>query len=221
MDFIEKDLICGLVFFIEITFLYIIDDKGNICQVNGKKEIIGKFSHKNSYAIHKLNFKEIDNRNYHIYYFNDKTNFMNLQKSINENFAIIKIIFLDEIKQIYNPKLKINDAMYNIVDKIQFFPLIVENESAYNLQSFELNINNNINIFKTFIYKGEINVIHCGLKENNKSNKNYEILYLSKESENLPKFINVSGYKIEEYDKFSCSNRIRFNIMNIEKDDNI
>ena len=220
MDYIENDSVCGLVIFIEITLLYIIDNTGNICLLKGKKETISKFKIKNSYQIQNLEFKEIDHRNYHIYYFNDKTKFMNFEKSINENLAIIKLIFLDEINKIKNPKLKINDTIINIVDKVQYFSLIAEDESYY-LQSFELNINNNSRIFKTFIYKGEINTIHCSLKENKKPNKNYEILYLSKESKNLPKFIIISGYKIEEYDKFTCTNRIRFNIINVEKDESL
>ena len=199
MDYIGKE-IYGLVISIEITLLYIIDNKGNICLLNGKKEII--------------------NRYYHIYYFNDKTKYMEFEKSINPNIAIIKLKFLDEIKQIKNQTLIINDNTINIIDKIQFFSLIMEDES-YDLQSFELIINDNTKIFKTFIYKGEINTIYCSLKENNKSNKNYEVLYLSKESKYLPKSINISGYKIEEFDQFNCTNRIRFNIINVEKDESL
>ena len=90
------------------------------------------------------------------------------------------------------------------------------------MQSFELNINNKTNIFNTFIYKGEINIINCSLKEDNiETHKCYEIIYLSKKDSNLPKEINISGYTIKDFDKFSCTNRIRFNVMNVPKDNKI
>ena len=34
----------------------------------------------------------------------------------------------------------------------------------------------------------------------------------------MPKEISISDYKIDNYDKFSCTNRIRFNIMNVKMD---
>ena len=51
-----------------------------------------------------------------------------------------------------------------------------------------------------------------------KNNKCYEIIYLSKRIKHLPSHLYISGYIIKDFDKFSCTNRIRFNIMNVRKD---
>ena len=222
MDNNDKISISGLVFFIEITCLYIIDDKGKICLIHGKEEIISKFKEKNVYQLQNLEYIKNDNRNYHLYNINNKTN-IKTWKGMNENYAIIKLIILEKINPATNPQLKLNNYIYNIIDKIQYFPLFIKDkESTYNLELFELIINNKSKTFKIFIYKNEVNIIHCSLKEKNiMFNKNYEIIYLSKDSQNLPKEIYVSGYKIDQYDKFSCSNRIRFNIMNVKKDNKL
>ena len=38
---------------------------------------------------------------------------------------------------------------------------------------------------------------------------------------NLPSIINVSDYSIKDFDKYNCTHRIRFNIMNVKADRNI
>ena len=158
MDSYDGSTIYGLVFFIEITIVYIISEKGEICLINGVKEIINKFKENLGVKIENLEYKGIDRRNYHIYYINNKSKIID-STGLNNNNAIIKLILLDEINPNIDYKLKLNDSTYSIVDKIQFFPLIIKDESTYALQSFELSINNKKNIFKTFIYKGEINII--------------------------------------------------------------
>ena len=53
------------------------------------------------------------------------------------------------------------------------------------------------------------------LDENVNNNKYYEILFLSKEINYLPSDINVSRFRIDNFDKFKCTNRIRFNVIEI------
>ena len=94
-----------------------------------------------------------------------------------------------------------------------------DDDITYFLQTFQFNINSKKKDFSFFIYKGQINSINIGLDEDNLiKNKSYEIIYLSKTEMNLPEEVNVSNYRIKDYDKFNCTHRKRFNIMNIKID---
>ena len=215
----NENSISGFIFLIEISYLFLLDDNNNICTIEGKEEKINEFKDKKSYKIYNLEYLGIDHRNYHKYRFKNNTKFENSNGNKYINHAIIKLIVLDTIEINMNPKLKINNIKYNIVDNIQYIPILIDDKYSYDLFSLELSYNSKNRIYKSFLYKKEINIIYCSLKEDNLiSNKSYEIIYLSKKAEFLPKEIYVSGYKIKEYDKFSCSNRIRFNIINVKKD---
>ena len=220
----EIDII-GFVFFIEVTILYVIDDKGNICLINGKEEQIKQFSEKEYYKIKHLDFIKKDKSNYFLYDMNENTTFNNEISNFFKKFSIIKFIVLDELDNIIlnkTPKVELNNSIekiYNINSKIQYFTVLKDDKSSYFSQSFKLIINKNSKCFYTFLYKEQINIIHCCLQDENISeNKLYELLFLSKEKSNLPAKVKVSGYEIAEYDSFKCTNRIRFNIMNVKKD---
>jgi hypothetical protein len=49
-----------------------------------------------------------------------------------KNYAIIKMIFLDEINKLYNPQIKILDnpiyELYTIKDQIQYFSVLKKDE---------------------------------------------------------------------------------------------
>ena len=149
----------------------------------------------------------------------------NKLNSVNDKFSIIKLISLDEIAlQKYLIKLTflISTISIKIVNKIQF--LCVENKDnfSYYLESIKLNINNQSQIFKLFIYKAEINTINISYDDINiNCNKAYELIFLSKDPKFLPNEVTISGKKIINYDSFSCTNRRRFNIINIRKDKSI
>ena len=115
--------------------------------------------------------------------------------------------------------IRVNNKTMYIRDKIQYITSSKDDNSSYYLEEFNLKIENEIKTFNLFVYKGEINNINCGLIKN-KKNKCYEIIYLSKNEQNLPKELNIGGYYLKNFDKFSCTNRLRFNVMNIQKDNN-
>ena len=64
MDNLYEKQICGLVFYIEMTLLFLIDEKGNICLIQGKYEEINQFKENKSYIIKNLEFEGIDQRLY-------------------------------------------------------------------------------------------------------------------------------------------------------------
>ena len=220
----DKNNIEGFVFLIEDKILYIIDSLGNICLLNIKidnKEVIKE---KEYYFFTNLFYMQKDINNNLIYDMTKSTTFNLINgKSFFKKFIIIKFITLDQINKKKDIKIKLinnpNEKICHIKNKIQFISLVKNDDSSYFLQSFQLIINGKHNIFSFFIYKGNINSINFGLEENNlKKNKSYEIIFLSKEIKNLPSFVNVSNYKIKDYDKFNCTHRIRFNIMNVKAD---
>ncbi len=223
----EIDII-GFVFFIEVTILYIIDNNGNICLINGTEDQIKQFSENEYYKIKDLCFIKKDNRNYLLYDMKKNSTFQNDISNFFKRFAIVKFIILDELDEKIlskNPKVELTDSIdkiYNINSKIQYFTILKKDKSSYFSQSFKLTINENSKCFYTFLYKEQINIIHCCLQnENVNENKFYELLFLSKDKNNLPDKVKVSGYEIEESDAFKCTNRIRFNIMNVKKDKTI
>ena len=216
----------GFVFFVEVSILYIIDSIGNICLINGEDEKIKEFREHEYYYIKNLFFIKQEN-NYIIYDINKNITYNLLKgKAFFKQFAIIKFIALDQLNAEKDIKIKVisntEEKIYQIKRNIQFVGLLRNDESTYFLQNFELSINNKNNIYSFFIYKGYINSINYSLEENNlKKNKSYELIYLTKEIKNLPSDVNVSNYVIRAYDKFDCSHRIRFNIMNVKPDKNI
>lgn len=221
----SKSCICGLIFFMEINLLYLLDEKGNICLVNGNASEINtnNININQVYKIENLQFIKKDKRNYFIYDKKTQTTFESIpDSSYFKKYAIIKFIFLDEIIDIKYPKIKVKNIEISIKNKIQFASLFDDDDNlSYFLGSFELIINEQNKCFNIFIYKGEINSINCSLKEEGLvNNKCYEIIYLSKIKKYLPKELNASGYIIKDFDQFSCTNRIRYNIMNIKKDIN-
>jgi len=221
----NKSCIYGLLFFMEINLLYLLDENGNICLVNeNKSEInINNIKINQVYKIENLQFIKKDDRNYFLYNIKEQTVFKSISdSSYFKKYAIIKFIFLDKIIDVKYPKIKVKDIEVSIKNKIQFASLFDDNDnSSYFLGKFELIINEQNNCFNIFIYKGEINSINCSLNgEGMTKNKCYEIIYLSKIKKYLPKELNVSGYIIKDFDKFSCTNRVRYNIMNIKKDTN-
>ena len=220
----NQNTILGLVFLIQVSTLYILRDDGKICLITGKKTKLNKFNVNKYYEIENLSFIERDDRNYFKYNMRKNTLIRSSNK-INafENYAIIKMIFLDEINKYNNLQVKILDnpiyELYTIKNDIQYFSILKNDDSNYFLQSFKLIINQKSKLFEFFIYKREINIINCGLKNDElDKNKSYEIIYLAKNKEHLPKEIKISNYILTNFDKFNCQNRIRFNIMNVKKD---
>ena len=217
----------GFIFFIEVSILYIIDFSGNICLINGDDRKIKEFKTNNYYLLDNLFFIKKDSNNYLLYDITKNTNYYLLEgKTFFDNFAIIKFIALDQMNKDKNVQIKVLDnpkeELYHIKSKIQFISLLKKDDSSYFLQEFLLNINNKEKLFSFFIYKGQINSINYGLNEENiKNNKSFELIYLSKEKKNLPSSVNVSNYKLIDSDKFNCTNRIRFNIMNVSQDKKI
>ena len=216
----------GFIFFIEATLLYIINSKGDICLINVEEEEIREYKTEEYYSFKNLIFIKIDdNTNYKIYDIGKNTisNRLNIKPFFKE-FAIIKLIALEPIRRDRDVTIKlINDSkIFRIKNNIQYISLIKKDDSTYFRQSLVLTINGNKNIFSFFVYKGQINSINCCYNDENiNNNKYYEILFLSKEINYLPSKFYVSGYKIDNYDKFKCTNRERFNIMNIKPDKNI
>ena len=222
----EQNGIEGFVFFVEVSILYIIDSIGNICLINGEEEKIQEFREHECYNIKNLFFIRQEN-NYFIYDMNKNTTYNLLkEKAFFKHFAIIKFIALDQLNAEKDIKIKVisnsDEKIYQIKRNIQFVSVLRNDDSTYFLQNFELSINNKKNIYSFFIYKRYINSINYSLEENNlNKNKSYELIYLTKEINNLPSYANVSNYIVRAYDKFYCSHRIRFNIMNVKPDKNI
>ena len=225
----DKDFdIIGFVFFIEATVLYIIDSCGHICLINGTKDQIKHFREKEYYKIQHLYFLNKDIRNYYIYDMKQETTFNDEISDFLKNFSIIKFIILDKLDEKIlkkNPKVELDNSInkiYHINSKIQYFTILKKDNTSYFSQSFKLIINNKTKSFYTFLYKEQVNIIHCCLKDENiNENKSYELLFLSKDKSNLPDNVIVSNYKIKEYDIFKCTNRKRFNIMNVKEDKSI
>ena len=223
----EQHSIKGFVLLIEGTILYIIDALGDICLLNAQEDKVGVIKEKEYYIFSNLFYMKRDINNYLIYDMTKSTtiNLIN-EETFFKKFVIIKFIALDQIIKDKDIKIELINSpvqkICHIKSKIQFISLVRNDDSLYFLQAFQLNINGKHNIFSFFIYKGHINSINLGLEENNlKTNKNYEIIFLTKEIINLPSYINVSNYKIKEYDKFNCTHRIRYNIMNVRADNKI
>ena len=216
----NESSISGLIFLIEITSFFLLDENLEICVVEGKEEEISKFKENNTYKIDNLEKLGLDQRHYYKYRIKENvTKFDNSDTMKNKNYAIIKLIALDAIQSNANPILQINNKSFKIAEKVQFIPVEIEDESTYTLIPFELSIHGINKTYNFFIYKREINIIYLGLKNDSiKANKSYEIIYLSKDPKFLPKEIRVSDYLIKECDKFSCENRIRFNVINVKKD---
>ena len=220
----SQNTIFGLVFLIQVSSLYILRDDGKICLINGKKTKLNKFNVNKYYEIENLSFIKRDDRNYFLYNMKKNTLIHSSNKiDAFKNYAIIKMIFLDEINKCFNLQVKILNnpiyELYTIKNQIQYFSILKNDDSNYFLQSFQLIINKKTKLFEFFIYKREINTINCGLKEDElDKNKSYEIIYLAKNKEHLPKEIKISNYIITNFDKFNCLKRIRFNIMNVKKD---
>ena len=222
----EKNGIEGFVFFVEVSILYIIDSVGNICLLNGEYEKIQEFQENEYYYFKNLFFIKKENI-YSLYDITQNTTYNLLKgRTFFKQFAIIKFIVLDILSQDKNVELKLisgsSEKLYFIKNQIQFISLLRNDESTYFLQIFRLIINNKHKDFSFFIYKGFINSINCGLNEDNlNKNKSYEIIYLSKEIKDMPIYLQISNYIISAYDKFNCTNRRRFNIMNVKSDNKI
>ena len=220
----KENAISGLVFFIEVTALYILNYDGNICVINGEENQIKKFKLKEYYEIKNLYYILKNDRNYFLYDITKDTSFKKTNPIISlKNYSIVKFIILDKIIKETNPKIKIIGnpikQIYQIKEHFQFASILKNCTSNYFLQSFQLIINGNSKSFKFFMYKKQINTINCSLKEDElNNNKSFEVIFLSKKKENLPEEIEISNYKIKDYDIFNCTNRIRFNIMNIKND---
>ena len=208
--------------------LYFLDELGRICLIEVTKKKIKALKLKECYKITNLIYiSKEENTLYYKFKSQKNTYFTKSNKlnSVNDKFSIIKLISLDEIAlQKYLIKLTflISTISIKIVNKIQF--LCVENKDnfSYYLESVKLNINNQSQIFKLFIYKAEINTINISYDDINiNCNKAYELIFLSKDPKFLPNEVTISGKKIINYDSFSCTNRRRFNIINIRRDKSI
>ncbi len=214
----EKKDISGLVFFIQMSCLYILDVNGDISFVNTNERILNEIKINLVYEIQNLLLVKKDQNNCIFYETTDQTKFIKIENTSDyKKYAIIKLIILDEINST-KAKIKVGKKKISIIKQFQFFSSYKDSNSNYYLEEFNLNINEKEPItFKIFVYKGEINNINCGLKGNNK-NKCYEIIFMAKNENSLPKELAISGYTIREFDKFTCSNRLRFNVMNVSKD---
>ena len=219
--------IYGLVIFIEVTSLYIIKSDGKICLINGEENQIKEFKLNEYYEIKKLYYIPKDDENYILYDMTKDTLFKKSHSTkFLKNYAIIKFIILDEIIKEKNPQIKILDnpikELYQIKGHIEFFSVLKNDDSTYFIQTFQLIINGKVKSFDFFLYKKQINTINCSLREDAlNNNKSFEIIYLSKNKESLPEAIEVSNYKITNYDIMNCSNRKRYNIMNVRNDNDL
>ena len=213
--------ICGLIFLIETSSIYIINDNGIICNITGEENELNQLSVNQVYKIQNIYFNSKDKRNYLLYDTTKQTKFIEIhEKDIFKNYSILKFIFLDDIREEKNAIIKVNNNLMYIKDKIQYISSYNNDNSCYYLEEIELIILNKSKYFNLFIYKGQINNINCSLNEQSET-KCYEVIYLSKEKKNLPNELRISGYTIKDYDKFSCTNRIRFNIMNVKKENSL
>ena len=136
----NQNRILGLVFLIQVSTVYILRDDGKICLLTGKKTKLNKFNVNKYYEIENLSFIERDDRNYFKYNMRKNTLIRSSNK-INafENYAIIKMIFLDEINKYNNLQVKILDnpiyELYTIKNNIQYFSILKNDDSNYFLQS--------------------------------------------------------------------------------------
>ena len=214
-----EETIKGLIFLIETTYLLLLDEHGEIYKIHFDESGMEMLVLNYVYKIKFLYFIERDSTNYLIYKTSEKTTFEEApDDNISDKYAIIRIIILDALNAEF-VKFSMNNSDHIIKDNIQYISINNDDDSIYFLQNFKLIIRGTIQTFHLFIYKGEINNINCSILKNN-NNKCYEIIYLAKNEYSLPRELEISGYTIKYFDKFSCTNRIRFNIMNVEKDKN-
>lgn len=214
-----RETVEGLIFLIEMSYLFILDKYGEICKVKYNETEKNKPELNHLYKIKFLYYLERDTTNYLIYKTSEKTIFEEVQdNNISDKYAIIRIIILDALNREL-VKLSINNHEHVIKNNIQYISINNDDDSSYFLQTFKLIIRDKIQTFNLFIYKGELNNINCSILKN-KGNKCYEIIYLAKNEYSLPRELEIAGYTIRYFDKFSCTNRIRFNIINVEKDEN-
>ena len=222
----------GFLFFTEESQIYILDELGRICLILINKGVFKNIKENEYYIINNLMFLSQDNNTLYYQYQTTNSTFFKIKKkdtNFLNKYAIIQMISLDEVNPQNNPKITIMNfpineysTCINILYKIQFICSEKKDDLSYYLENFKLEINHKSKIFNLFIYKGEINKINISYNDNYiYNNKVYELIYLAKDEKFLPKQVIVSGKTIKNFDKFNCTNRIRFNIMNIKKDENI
>ena len=121
----KTNTISGLIFFIEVIALYILNYDGNICVINGEENQIKNFKLKEYYEIKNLHSFPKNDINYFLYDMTKDTSFNKTKPKIFlKNYAIVKFIILDEINKDKNPRIKIIDnpiqKLYKIKKHIQF-----------------------------------------------------------------------------------------------------
>ena len=207
--------------------LIIVDKDEYICYINTYKE------HRNIncnkyYLFKNLKFIQLsEDSNIKYYEITNKTKiqkvnnkiYMKIRKKM-ENFALIKFIFIDfNDKHNIFTEINIGHKFININKKIKYICLMEENiESSYYIQDFILISQGKLDkkyCFNSFVYKNELNRMHCFINNINRNNYCYEIIYLSKIEKYLPNEFNIDNkYKLIEYDNFDSKNRRKFNIIN-------
>ena len=111
--------IYGLIFFIEMSCFYILDENGNICNVSGREDEINKLNLNlnDVYKIEELYFNGKDKRNYLLLDIKKKSKFIKIDDAdvnIFKKYAIIRFIFLDDNTNEKNAKMKVrNQEIYS------------------------------------------------------------------------------------------------------------
>ena len=196
----------------------IISLKGKISFISFEQKII---KIKNNNILIYLNENLIQNISFTgINYFynlkitdNNILNITNTSKIIFEDFTYIHFYFIDYSNNNYFTKIKIDEKIYLINEKEMLIEINKNLTDKYNAKEVILmNNNNNILIFKTYIYTGYTNKINCFINNNN--GKFYEILYFFKNKIHLPNKIIIENFELNNYDIFLNEYRIRYNIMN-------
>ena len=114
--------IYGLIFFIEMTYFYMLDKYGDIYNVSGDEDEIKKLNLNLNevYKIEGLIFNGKDKRNYLLYRIKKKTKFIKLidtDANIFKKYAIIRFIFLDDNTNQRSAIIKIRNQKIYIYPK--------------------------------------------------------------------------------------------------------
>jgi len=222
----KKAKIIGKIFYIENEKIFMLDSLGQINIVSRYSDMAKIDSY---YEVDGILNRYLDEElNYYIISLGNKSSFKEVKgENFHKKYAIIQIIVINNSLTNKNIKARISifnnkNLIINIKEPILFISSIKNDNSSYYLEYFKLELDNKSNIFELFIYKGEINKVNLVLdSENFENRKAYEVIYLSKKKKFLPKEIIVSNIKFGEFDSYSCQNRVRFNIININQDKNL
>ena len=146
--------VCGLIVFMEINLIYIVDLIGEICCISLNQHEINQIQLNHVYHFKNLYFIKKDERNYLLYDIKKHTSFKEVyDKEPFKKITIIKFIFLDDTRKNKNSMIRVNNKTMYIRDKIQYITSSKDDNSSYYLEEFNLKIENEIKTFNLFVIK--------------------------------------------------------------------